>query len=390
MVTLFAAVPTFVPLEVPDIPVPLVYREGQYERWWYEDTRSKWVVIEDCWSNPQVVLGWNSLESAVRQVLLSTPTVGMVSSDLDWAADGFCLRYQGLESDVLSQREAYFQILQVESIESVVNNDHTLDQVHYAWMADEPFVRTTFQKRRMWKQFWTDTEQRTIYTSAEPLTLSPLYNEREVLLSLKERERPRKPNQICNVHVRPEFPQVAVTIEAKYVDLSTSEMRILSAILGDGVRSRLSQRVREELGLVYSIGTQFTGEAIGIHYSVAPEHLYESLVAVADVLKIVSQAGPSLAEVSSARSMFLLRQYELLEDPASFVRMAGRFATPDGWTNYIERTIGVFDADTLAEQPIDTPNLRVWMTGPLKHVEVLTSEDSGGSSLCSVLKDGMH
>ena len=111
----------------------------------------------------------------------------------------------------------------------------------------------------------------------------------------------------------------------------------MNSILGDGVRSRLSQRLREEMGAVYSIGSRFTGDALQINYTVTPVALMDSLNGITDVLADLSQTGPSATEMATARSMFLLRQYELLEDPASFVRMVGRFSTPAGWSGYIDR-----------------------------------------------------
>ena len=386
----FAVIPTFIPLDAPSIPDPVVYREDQYERWWYPYTRSEWVVVEDCWSNSEISELWNSLELPVRQMLVNTPKMGLASSDLDWRRNGFCLRIQGLERDVMAQRHQYFDILKVGTIGSGTRIDDTLDQVHYALMADDRSVRRAFQRRRLWNLFWEDADQRTVYTSSEPLSLFPLYNnndnDRSALLSSKSRRRTRMPSAVCNRQVRPEFPQIAVTIEAAYGDLSTSEMRVLSAILGNGVRSRLSQRLREELGLVYSIGTRFTGDLIEIHYTVSPVNLVESLISVGEVLDDVSRTGPTATEVTTSRSMFLLRQYEILEDPASFVRMTGQFPSPSGWDGYIHRTLDVFDSGDLTDKPIESPSLRVWMTGPLNHSELVNSESFNLKGPCLLVE----
>ena len=188
------------------------------------------------------------------------------------------------------------------------------------------------------------------------------------------------------MQIRPEFPQVAVSIEAIYSELSSAEKRVVSMILGDGVRSRLSQKLREELGLVYSIGARFTGDAIQIDYTVDPTQLVDSLQAVQDVLVNFSNDGPSPNELETARSMFLLRQYEILEEPATFVRMAGRFSTTNGWGAYIQRTVNVFETGKLEGLTIEYQALHVWMTGPLNHPEVLNAEMSQLSQLCSVLR----
>lgn len=388
MVTVLAIIPTFIPLDTPDIPTPVVYQEERYERWWYQNTRSEWVVVEDCWSNPNISTYWSDMESSVRQMLVHTPNMSMVSTDLEWASDGFCIRNQGLEADVLVQREQYFDTLRRGALRRDIPIEETLDWVHYSWMEDKGFSLTYFQKRKLWDLFWQYADQRTVYTSAQRLPFEPLENTRRQVLSwpVRKKGKRRRPVATCNTQLRPEFPQIAVTIQATYDDLSSSEMRMVSSVLGDGVRSRLSQRLREELGFVYSIGSRFTGEAIEISYTVSPIYLVDSLNSVGDVLFVFSQTGPTAIEMNTARSMFLLRQYEILEEPASFVRMAGRFSHSDKWGAYIASTLNVIDAGTLTDKPIDLPDIQVWMTGPLNHPEVLTAEFSEVGKLCSAVQ----
>ena len=43
----------------PRLFLNLVYRQEQYERWY--TTSSDWVVIEDCWSDPEVHDDWINL-----------------------------------------------------------------------------------------------------------------------------------------------------------------------------------------------------------------------------------------------------------------------------------------------------------------------------------------
>ena len=392
MVILLGSIPMFTPLEVPTIPEPLVETENRSENWWYEDTRSDWVVLEDCWSNDQVHHQWWALEISIRSMLDNAPVSRLISSDLDWTYDGFCIRLQGLQNDVLSQRQIYADTLIHADIENPPREILTLDRRHFNWIYNELDIPMMMRQKRIWRHFWEEASLRTVYSSSLPLPLEPWPSSQKswfprMYLGQEEQD---VFIQYCNTQIRPEFPQVAVSIEAMYPELSSAEMRIVAMILGDGVRSRLSQKLREEMGVVYSIGARFTGDAIQIDFTVDPTQLVDSLKAVRIVLLEFSQNGPSQMELDTARSMFLLRQYELLEDRASFIRMAGRFPTPQGWATYIERTVDVFETDRWGDLMMGYPYLYVWMTGPLNHPEMFTTDVSQMQGVCSVLQVDRH
>jgi predicted Zn-dependent peptidase len=70
-------------------------------------------------------------------------------------------------------------------------------------------------------------------------------------------------------------------------------LQLLNIILGEGMRSRLFQRVREELGLAYSVGSfitslQDTG-AVGLYAGVGPNRTDEAIRAILDELDRLRQ-----------------------------------------------------------------------------------------------------
>jgi predicted Zn-dependent peptidase len=80
---------------------------------------------------------------------------------------------------------------------------------------------------------------------------------------------------------------------------------LLDMLLGGGMSSRLFQRVREELGLAYSVHTfasSFRDTGVhGIYLASAPESAQEALDAARDVLREVALAGVTPAELAAGK-----------------------------------------------------------------------------------------
>lgn len=391
LVRLFAAIPMFVAFDVPTLPEPVEYNQSEYIVWWYTNQRSQWTVIEDCWSAEDVHPAWWSLEQSLRALLSQTNSTQLVSSDLDWTSDGFCIRIQGLEPSVYEQRKMYYHQLGNGSVKRSEASIESLDEVHYAWLYSETHVPIQLVQNQIWKAFWKSAIQRTlVFAPSEQinhiLNLQPFEFPVSNFVSLIR--LPRKHSKLqsfatCNFQ-QSSHPQIAVTIEMEFEGLSSPELRILNMILGTGVRSRLSQSVREERGLVYSIGSRFTGTAIQVEYTVSPIHLQESIQAVHAVLQQLSETGVTEREWQSAKATFLLGQYEILEDPASMMYMFGRFSSPQGWGKYIDQTLRVFAESSLVKQPIAVPSYRYWLTGDFNS-EIVTQ--SSGQKLCEALSE---
>jgi len=80
---------------------------------------------------------------------------------------------------------------------------------------------------------------------------------------------------------------------------------LLDMLLGGGMSSRLFQRVREELGLAYSVQT-FSSAYLdtgthGVYLASAPESAQEALDAVRDVMREVATNGLSEAELAAGK-----------------------------------------------------------------------------------------
>jgi predicted Zn-dependent peptidase len=80
---------------------------------------------------------------------------------------------------------------------------------------------------------------------------------------------------------------------------------LLDMLIGGGMSSRLFQKVREELGLAYSVQTFSSSYADtgahGVYLASAPETAQEALDAVRDVLRDVSMNGLSEADLAAGK-----------------------------------------------------------------------------------------
>jgi predicted Zn-dependent peptidase len=99
---------------------------------------------------------------------------------------------------------------------------------------------------------------------------------------------------------------------------------LMSAVLGDGMSSRLFQRIREERGLVYGIYSSVEAFAdTGIHEisaSSSPEHVEEVVELVVEELRRLRAEGPTVEELQIAKEG--LKVATVLSLESSFNRMA--------------------------------------------------------------------
>lgn len=90
------------------------------------------------------------------------------------------------------------------------------------------------------------------------------------------------------------------------VDPRRHPLILLSQVLGGGMSSRLFQRVREEMGLAYSVYTyqDFHADAgmHGVYVATAPEQAEEALDAIRDELRQVAEQGIPDEELAQAKS----------------------------------------------------------------------------------------
>ena len=110
-------------------------------------------------------------------------------------------------------------------------------------------------------------------------------------------------------HVEREGTQTHLVLGSpglRYADPRRYALVMLSMLLGGGMSSRLFQRIREELGLAYSIYTfqQFYADTgmHGVYVATSPESARPAFDAIRDELAKVADAGLPLDEIEMGKS----------------------------------------------------------------------------------------
>jgi predicted Zn-dependent peptidase len=152
-------------------------------------------------------------------------------------------------------------------------------------------------------------------------------------------------------------------------------VQLLNVLLGEGMRSRLFQEVRERLGLAYSVDSyislyQDTG-AFGIYAGVAADRLVESIRAILDELDRLRQEPVPQDELDKAREFVKGRLALSLEDSFS---MAAWYAQQQILGNQVldpEEVIAQFEAvepgdiQRLAQTLFRNERLNLAVVGPV-------------------------
>ena len=111
-----------------------------------------------------------------------------------------------------------------------------------------------------------------------------------------------------------------------------SALLVCNELLGGGMTSRLFQRIREELGLVYSIYSFVDmyrdARVLGIHAGTGDAAAM--LPAVAEVMKGIAAGGVSEAEAARARAQVLAAMVLGMESPVARVEFAARHVLRHG------------------------------------------------------------
>ena len=132
-------------------------------------------------------------------------------------------------------------------------------------------------------------------------------------------------------HVRREGSQTHIVVGSPtigYHDPRRHAMVLLSVVLGGGMSSRLFQRVREELGLAYSVYTFQTFYALcgvhGVYVGTAPKTADAALKAIEDELATVVDKGLPEDEIAQGKGQLKGQITLSLESPtARMYRAAG-------------------------------------------------------------------
>ncbi len=101
-------------------------------------------------------------------------------------------------------------------------------------------------------------------------------------------------------------------------DPDSFSLRLLNIVLGEGMRSRLFQEIRERLGLAYSVGSYISNlqdsGSVGLFASVATDRVAPTLRAILDQIERLRQEPVPDAELQSARDFIKGRFALSLED----------------------------------------------------------------------------
>jgi predicted Zn-dependent peptidase len=140
-----------------------------------------------------------------------------------------------------------------------------------------------------------------------------------------------KPARPTRQHVKREGSQTHIVIGSPTLghdDARRHAMVLLSVVLGGGMSSRLFQRVREELGLAYSVYTFQTFYATsgvqGVYVGTAPKTAKAALEAIEEELATVVAKGLSDEEIAQGKGQLKGQITLSLESPtARMYRAAG-------------------------------------------------------------------
>ena len=167
---------------------------------------------------------------------------------------------------------------------------------------------------------------------------------------------------------------VAGTSAVAHDDPRRFALSLLSMLLGGGMSSRLFQRVREELGLAYSVYTYQSFHADsgmhGVYVATAPESAGAALDAIRDELRSVVEQGIPADEVAMGRQQLKGQVTLSLESVSSRMYRAASvelygepYRTLDQLLALIDG-ISVEDVASIAQEFFNPDNFTVVSLGP--------------------------
>jgi predicted Zn-dependent peptidase len=165
---------------------------------------------------------------------------------------------------------------------------------------------------------------------------------------------PPPPRGVAGVHTdRRDVQQAHVvlgTVSVGHGDPARYAVQVASTLMGGGMSSRLFQRVREELGLAYSVYTfqaPFTGAGThGTYVGTAPEQVDEALGAIRDEYQRVLDEGFGAGEVAMGIQQLKGQVTLGLESVASRMYRAAAVALTGEPFRPLDVVLGEIDAVT--------------------------------------------
>lgn len=168
---------------------------------------------------------------------------------------------------------------------------------------------------------------------------------------------PAAPQPPARRHVKRDGSQTHIVIGSPtlgYNDERRHAMVLLSVVLGGGMSSRLFQRVREELGLAYSVYTFQTFYATcgvhGVYVGTAPKTADSALRAIEDELAAVADRGLSDEELVQGKGQLKGQITLSLESPTARMYRAAAvdlYGEPYRTLDEMLALIDAIDSDTI-------------------------------------------
>lgn len=200
----------------------------------------------------------------------------------------------------------------------------------------------------------------------ENMVLAVSGGAREVILGASERDfqaplgpsrlprqRPTPPYQVNHVEQVEEWEQVKLALgvpaPGRY-HRDYGRALVVASLLGGQNSSRLWQRLREDEGLVYSVGTQYAPETdfgdMITYLSLGPEKVPEALNALFEELEKLAQQGPGDEELQHTRMYLNTALVMSQETPDARVIRLGRYALDGREAPDLSRTADLLAAVT--------------------------------------------
>ena len=124
-----------------------------------------------------------------------------------------------------------------------------------------------------------------------------------------------------------EYSDVCISFDTDVRKVNRYAAEILHSILGYGVTSKLSQKLREEMGLITEMygGVEFSkyGGRMTFEFEVNNTCLKEALIAAFDII-LHTRGGFSQSDLDANKLFYTDNQYRLLDDPGELNFLIGK------------------------------------------------------------------
>lgn len=178
-------------------------------------------------------------------------------------------------------------------------------------------------------------------------------------------EKSEVPFSVCNTILKKDYEQNHLILSFNGVGIAHDDLYPLQAalfVLGTGSSSRLNQKIREQLGLVYDISAWLSrflgGGYISIGMSLSSQSEEKALAEVCKIIKefpeTITEREIKIAKEKLTASLIMSREKpeSLLSAVGYSLLMLGEFTDDDKIINSI-RSVSVEDAKTAARKYLD-------------------------------------